>query len=328
MRWHVSVAALLLALKSALFLGSPLLKEGKSVEVTIPAGSHASTFFDKLYDSGRLRSSLFFKVLLHLAPSASRIKAGTYLISDKETPLNAVRRLAAGDVVNDSFTIIPGTTWLDVQPSLKTTPRLTYDFSNINALKKKYQLTHIDGRLLPDTYSYRAYSGVSELLEKSYLAMQSFVQETWDSRDKTLPLKNSLELLTVASIIEKETRVDKERSLVSAVVYNRLAKNMRLQMDTTVIYALGLAYDGKLHKADLRVESPYNTYRYKGLPPTPIAYPSRASIKAAAHPAKVPYLYFVVKSHGLHQFSVTLDEQRVAVKQYLNQLKKRKNNDR
>ncbi|MBT8113332.1 MAG: endolytic transglycosylase MltG, partial [Gammaproteobacteria bacterium] len=142
------------------------------------------------------------------------------------------------------------------------------------------------------------------------------LEEEWSNRPQDTPLQTAEEVLTLASIIEKETSVEDERNLVAAVFVTRLKRDMRLQTDPTVIYGLGDAYDGNIRRKDLKTDTPYNTYVHKGLPPTPIALPSRASIAAALHPADSEVLFFVSKGDGTHHFSKTYEEHREAVIKY------------
>ena len=146
--------------------------------------------------------------------------------------------------------------------------------------------------------------------------MKQALDAAWSTRKADLPVTSPYELLILASIIEKETALETDRVHVSQVFHSRLRLNMRLQTDPTVIYALGEAFDGDIRRRDLRMESPFNTYRVKGLPPTPIALPSVASIRAAAHPANGDYLYFVASEQGKSVFSRTLEEHNRAVRKY------------
>ncbi|MCY4420612.1 MAG: endolytic transglycosylase MltG, partial [Gammaproteobacteria bacterium] len=154
-------------------------------------------------------------------------------------------------------------------------------------------------------------------------AMQEALETAWNARAQGLPLESPYELLTLASIIEKETTVGHERAMIAAVFTTRLNRGMRLQADPTVIYGMGEEYQGNIRRKDLKADTPYNTYLHKGLPPTPIALPGRASIAAALNPADSEMVYFVAKRDGTHHFSATYKEHRKAVIRY--QLKGCKN---
>jgi UPF0755 protein len=140
--------------------------------------------------------------------------------------------------------------------------------------------------------------------------------DAWSTRDATIPLKSSYEALILASIVEKETGQASERPLIASVFMNRLKRSMRLQTDPTVIYGMGDRFDGNIRKRDLSADTPWNTYTREGLPPTPIAMPGMASLRAATHPTESDYLYFVARGDGSHEFSRTLEEHNRAVAKY------------
>jgi UPF0755 protein len=175
---------------------------------------------------------------------------------------------------------------------------------------------HPEGRFFPDTYRYAKGSSDLVLLQSALKAMDAQLAQAWEARAPQSPLKSVDELLTLASIVEKETGVEADRGPVAAVFHNRLRIGMRLQTDPSVIYGLGDAFDGNLRKADLLHDTPYNTYTRPGLPPTPIAMPGRSSLQAAAVPPSSSALYFVAKGDGSSQFSATLEEHNRAVNRY------------
>jgi UPF0755 protein len=173
-----------------------------------------------------------------------------------------------------------------------------------------------EGIFLPDTYIFDPDEPDLNIYRRAAQGMQKQLTQSWDQKEVDLPLKTSYELLILASIIEKETGRSSDRDMVSAVFVNRLNKGMPLQTDPTVIYGIGPKFDGNLRKADLHKDTSYNTYLHKGLPPTPIAMPSKESILAAAHPAKSNALFFVAKGDGSSHFSQSLKEHESAVDQY------------
>ena len=176
-----------------------------------------------------------------------------------------------------------------------------------------------EGEFLPETYTFSRGTQRQKIVAQGIDAMQKILDQAWQERDADLPLKNKEELLILASIVEKETGVATERPQVASVFVNRLKRGMLLQTDPTVIYALtqGRQDLGRaLTRRDLTVDSPYNTYKYAGLPPTPICSPGAASIKATAHPDKTPYLYFVASGNGGHNFARTLQEHNINVREY------------
>ena len=178
------------------------------------------------------------------------------------------------------------------------------------------QAARLDGWLFSDTYLFDKQSSDLELLARALRSMQGKVASEWTGRAEGLPYKTPHDALVMASIVEKETGREADRTLVAAVFVNRLRKGMLLQTDPTVIYGLGDAFDGNLRKRDLQTDTPYNTYKRPGLPPTPIAMPGLASLRAALHPAASEALYFVARGDGSSEFSRTLDEHNRAVNKF------------
>ena len=191
------------------------------------------------------------------------------------------------------------------------------DYSSDSLLKKiKITESNVEGLFFPDTYYFTKGASDIELLQRAYRRGKAILEKEWESRDAGLPYKNDYDALIMASIIEKETALASERAMIAGVFVRRLKNKMKLQTDPTVIYAMGIKYDGNIRKKDLRIDSPYNTYRYNGLPPTPIALAGREAIHAALHPENDDTLYFVSKKDGSHYFSKTLYEHNKAVKKY------------
>jgi UPF0755 protein len=203
-----------------------------------------------------------------------------------------------------------------VSDNLRQAPYLAYSQTDWSKIKGNY--LSAEGLLLADTYHYDAGSMSNKILELANKNLNNYLNNSWLQRSKDLPYKSSYELLIVASIIEKESSIPAERRLISGVIINRLQKSMPLQMDPTVIYALGINYKGKLTKENLHIDSPYNTYLNRGLPPTPISMVGKDAIDAAAHPTFSNYLYFVARGDGSHDFSVNYEEQLQAVSRYRN----------
>jgi UPF0755 protein len=215
-------------------------------------------------------------------------------------------------VLNYSVTIVAGWDFKRLRSALNNNENLKHDTRDLDDAeimnKIGYPGVNPEGRFFPDTYFVVKNSSDILLLKRAYDLMQKKMQIAWQSRDPNLYFKNQNEALTAASLIEKETWNNAERPVIAGVIVNRLKKGMLLQIDPTVIYAAGESYSGKITKANLASQSPYNTYTQKGLPPTPIAIPSLASINAAMHPKQHQYLYFVAKnfsSDNSHQFSET-----------------------
>jgi len=174
----------------------------------------------------------------------------------------------------------------------------------------------LEGWFYPDTYIYSNQTKVSLILKQAYQRMNEELEQAWQTKEANLPLKNAYEALILASIVEKETGVGYERPEIAGVFMRRLNLGMRLQTDPTVIYAMGDRYQGNIRRSDLSIDSPYNTYRVHGLPPTPIASAGRAALDAVMQPNKGNALYFVGKGDGSHYFSATLEEHNRAVREY------------
>lgn len=183
---------------------------------------------------------------------------------------------------------------------------------------------NLEGWFAPDTYYYGEGSTDKQVLTDLYKRQQQALTKAWENRDPDLPYDSPYEALVMASIIEKETSVAEERPLVSAVFSNRLNKNMRLQTDPTIIYGMGSRYKGNIRRKDIDEKTAYNTYQIDGLPPTPIALPSAASIEATLHPADSDALYFVATGNGGHKFTKSLNEHNQAVKEYLSVMRQKK----
>nr|WP_306173955.1 endolytic transglycosylase MltG [Pseudoalteromonas shioyasakiensis] len=258
-----------------------------------------------------------YQVVAKLDPSLTDLKAGLYEL-DSGTVLDNIRRINQGEQVSFSFTIIEGQTLRDVLASIEQAPNLHQD---LELEKLSQQIIdsdqHLEGWLYPDTYHYHAGDSASSLLKRAHLIMQRTLDDAWQQRAEDLPLNSAYEALIMASIIEKETGLASERPMIASVFTNRLNSNMRLQTDPTVIYGLGTAYDGDIKRKDLTSYTPYNTYKINGLPPTPIAMPSKAAILAALNPPESDFVYFVAKGDGSHQFSKTLKAHNKAVQDYL-----------
>jgi len=187
-------------------------------------------------------------------------------------------------------------------------------------------VTHPEGLFLPETYHFPRNTTDRQLLSQAYVLMQDVLEEEWQGRGEEAPVKTPYEALVLASIVEKETARADERPRIAGVFARRLEKGMRLQTDPTVIYGIGPGFDGNLTRKHLQTDTPYNTYRRAGLPPTPIAMPGRAAINAVLHPADGEELYFVATGldDGSHKFSVTKDEHDAAVAEYLRRLRQKR----
>lgn len=289
--------------------------------IEIKSGSHLRAVLKQLHDIDLLEDPLLAYYSARLWQQPTRIQAGVYALVDKMSLVEILRKLEQGDAHLFSVTLVEGFTLQQWRTLLASHPYLAHDTSLLTEAQLYQKIApgqpwpSLEGALFPDTYHFKAYTSELSILQSAFQKMQDEVHSIWAERDRGIPLSSAYELLIMASIIEKETGQDGERDLVSSVFTNRLHKGMRLQSDPTTIYGVK-DFDGDLTRAHLREHTPYNTYRIDGLPPTPIAMPSRASLKAAAAPAESDYYYFVANNKGEHIFSRTLAEHNRAVNKY------------
>lgn len=255
-----------------------------------------------------------------LSGESRKIKAGSYELDRDTSPRSLLRKLVQGEEALRSVTLVEGWTFRQVRAALRKAEQLkplTQDLSDSAIMAQLGKPgVHPEGRFFPDTYTYAKGSGDLAVLQRAMRAMDKKLEAAWAQRAPHSPLQTPEQALTLASIIEKETGQVSDRPLIGAVFSNRLRIGMRLQTDPTVIYGLGDAFDGNLRKVDLLTDTPWNTYTRTGLPPTPIAMPSKAALLAAVQPAQSKALYFVAKGDGSSQFSATLDEHNRAVNKY------------
>lgn len=298
-----------------LFYTPMVVESSKANIIRIDRPTTAASFARLLYTKHFITSERLFLMLLRTQGLSSQLKAGVYEIRPGETAVQFLYRVVSGDVVMRSFRITEGTTLQQVTEGLMHAEDLVYQPADWLPIVGQH--SNAEGLLLADTYYYHPGSPAKVLLALANRNLMQYLEYAWQQRSSDLPYTTSYELLTVASILEKEAALPEEKRLISGVIVNRLRFHMPLQMDPTVIYALGSAHQGALAREDLSIDSPYNSYRYKGLPPTPIAMVGKDAIDAAAHPKKTDYLYFVARGDGTHQFSKTYEEQRQAIARYL-----------
>jgi len=251
---------------------------------------------------------------------AGKIKVGEYAFAEGATVGDMLEKITRGDVIQYPLTIIEGWTFRQLIHHVNGLDGLEHTLAGLDAQAIMARLgkgdEHPEGRFFPDTYYYTRGMSDVQLLERAYQAMDQFLHKAWEGRDAGLPYTGPYQALIMASIIEKETGVADERSQIAGVFIRRLEKNMRLQTDPTVIYGLGMEFDGNLRRRDLLADTPYNTYRRNGLPPSPIAMPGGDSIMAALHPDSGDTLYFVARGDGTHYFSSTIAEHNRAVRKF------------
>ncbi len=264
-----------------------------------------------------------WRALARQMGTAGKIQIGEYALEPDMTPRELLARMRDGKVVSYRFTIIEGWNIRDLRAALAKATPLKQESTQLDdaALMRKLGLgaQHPEGRFLPETYQYTRNDSDLDVLKRAAVAMDKALAEAWAGHDKPLPLQTPYELLTLASIIEKETGTPEERPQIAGVFVRRLNVPMRLETDPTVIYGMGSAYTGNIRRRDLDTDTPYNTYTRDGLPPTPISMPGRAALQAAAHPAPGDALFFVAvgDGSGRHVFTRTYAEHQSAVADYL-----------
>lgn len=251
---------------------------------------------------------------------ANSIKIGEYKVEPGMSAADLLDTVVDGKVIQYAFTIVEGWRSVDAIKQLHQHPKINAKLAGLSNEEIIQQLnlpiTNLEGMFFPDTYYFTANTSDIDFLRRAYFAMQKKLQTAWDNRAADSILQSPYEALILASIIEKESGMYDEFPEISGVFQRRISKNMRLQADPTVIYALGAAYTGQILKQDLQVTSPYNTYANSGLPPTPIALPSLRAIEAALHPTQSDNLYFVASGNGRHVFSTDLVGHNQAVGQF------------
>ncbi|MCR4373710.1 MAG: endolytic transglycosylase MltG, partial [Acidobacteria bacterium] len=309
----VVIVVLVLAGAAAAWWGREMLNtpyrgfDAAEVFVEIPPGTGVAAIGERLAASGIVRHALLFRVAARLSGAERTLQAGEYRFAEAATPEQIVERLARGDVYTRAVTFREGLTMWEMADvfaagGLGTKDEFlaeARDVSRISAIDP--EASSLEGYLFPDTYQVPRAAGAKGTVD----AMVEGFLRAFDADLRAAAAARGMsprEVVTLASLVEKETAAPGERPVVSAVYQNRLRIRMGLQCDPTVIYTLLLAgrWNGNLTRENLRIDSPYNTYRYAGLPPGPIAAPGRASLEAAVKPATVPYLYFVSRNDGTH----------------------------
>ena len=317
-----AMVAAALAGSAAWWLQRPLPLAGNSVELSIEAGSSPRLVAQGWVEAGVQTSPRLLYEWFRWSGEARRIRAGSYQIDAGTTPRQLLDKMVQGDESLEQVRVIEGWTLRQLRAALAKAPHLRQSTATMDegalmaAIGAPGQPG--EGRFFPDTYAYSR--GVSDLavLKRAYRAMQQQLAEAWAQRAADTPLNSPDQALILASIVEKETGLAADRGLVAAVFINRLRVGMPLQTDPTVIYGLGTRFDGNLRKRDLLADTPYNTYTRSGLPPTPIALPGVASLRAAVRPQPSKALYFVGRSDGSggSVFSETLAEHNRAVNKH------------
>lgn len=298
----------------------PLVAEGATpLEFTVAPGSSMRSALRQVESAGVPASPIVMELLARGLGTRS-VKPGSYRLKPGTTPLGLLGALARGDTIRESITIIEGWTFAQMRAEIARHPWLRHETEALDeaawlaAVVPGYD--HPEGLFYPDTYVFDR--GTSDLYVYRLAHQQQLkkLEQAWANRAPDLPYSSPYEALIMASIVEKETAREQDRTRVASVFVNRLRQGMRLQTDPTVIYGMGERFDGNLRKRDLQEDTAYNTYQRAGLPPTPIALPGQAAIQASLHPASGNDLYFVARGDGSSEFSSNLDDHNRAVDKY------------
>lgn len=302
------------------FASQPIGQSSKTILVDIPRGIGFMEIIDILDNAGLVDNKPFFYTLAIMKGAARQIRAGEYELSDAMSPIDIINKLVQGDIKAYPVTIPEDFTVKEIAARLaanklvpeKTFLKLAFDQNFVKTLNIPGKT--LEGYLYPETYKLDRSMGSKEIIQ--LMNQQFWKRFTPDMRQRATAMGMTItEVVTLASIIGKETGFKDEKPLISAVFHNRLKKGMKLQSDPTAVYNLD-DFDGKIRKSHLLRDAPHNTYRNNGLPPGPIANPGIDSLTAALYPAKVNYLYFVANNNGSHQFSSTLIDHHQAVSKY------------
>ncbi len=306
---------LLLGIEGYGFYYTPIAQT--PTELYVPKGSSIRAVANQL----QLTSPKTFIFMARLRHAGHVLRAGEYELPAGTTPNQLLQQLVAGKIRMREIKIIEGWQFRQVLTALHQNPYLQHDLLGKTGAEITAHFGNgvdsLEGNLFPDTYMFARGTSETEIVNKARKLMHKQLTKAWNQRAHNLPYKSSLDALIVASLIEKETAINAERPQIAGVILRRLHNNMLLQIDPTVIYALGESYTGKLHKEDMSIESKFNTYKSKGLPPTPIAMPGFASIEAAVHPATGTALYYVARGDGSHEFTDNLKDHQVAIQKFL-----------
>jgi len=302
------------------WLNQPLELRVPVVDLSIEPGTSPRGVAQDAVDAGVVTSPQLLYWWFRLSGEARQIKAGSYELQGDVSPRRLLSKLVRGEEALRAVTLVDGLTFKQFRQLLLKSEQLIPDTQGLepSLIMQKLGRPGVapEGRFYPDTYTYTKGSSDLAVLKRALHAMDKHLEAAWQTRPANSLLKTPDDLLTLASIVEKETGLASDRPMIASVFSNRLRIGMMLQTDPTVIYGLGDKFDGNLRRKDLLADTPWNTYTRAGLPPTPIAMPGKAALLAAAQPASSKALYFVAKGDGSSQFSDTLEAHNRAVAKY------------
>ena len=317
------IAASIFAHKVHRYVHFPSGNSDNEIELVIEPGATFNDVLANLHQVGLITKPFFFKLLAMYQEQTQAVQSGEYRFNYSQTPAQILQALVNGETVKYTLTVIEGKRINDFLALLQQNQKIRHTIQDVDDIKSTLQISqdNLEGLFLPDTYKFSAGTKDIDILRQSYTLLRNLLDKEWPKRSADSYVKSPYEALILASIVEKESSVQEERPKIAGVFISRLKNKMRLQTDPTVIYGLGENFDGNLTRRHLETDSPYNTYTRSGLPPTPIALPSKSAILAVLHPDITGDLYFVSKGDGTHYFSKSYKEHERAVQKY--QIRKR-----
>lgn len=326
------VKSKLLYISSFLVLSSVLLIGGSFYFLASPSVKNSVDFYEvsrgqsiikvasELDDLKVLNNIFLTRFFFKIFNFEGKLKAGIYEFNVGDSRWEVLKKITQGDQKLLAITFIEGSTYNQIKRIIQNSNFIRQDVIDPNLISKAFRFNadSAEGLFFPDTYFYKSYTRSSEILLLASKKMQSILETEWEKKSDAINdvIKTPYDALILASIVEKEAVLDSEKPIIAGVFIKRLLKNMRLQSDPTVIYAMGDAFSGNIKRSDLKINSPFNTYQQKGLPPTPIGAPGLKALRAVLNPYLADYLYFVSKNDGSHKFSRTLKEHNEAVNYY------------
>ncbi len=300
---------------------TPVTLQDSVFDFHIKRGDTMRSVASMLEKEGILKHSDLLILYSRYTGQDRMIKAGAYEIKAGDTPLDVLERIASGDMTHRRIALIEGFTTKQFIERIQSNSDITVtiDPNKPEELLAKLNSPYssLEGLFYPDTYVFVPGDTDFDILRRAYVQSQNYLQDSWEQRDPSLPLKSPYELLILASIIEKETGLASDRDTIAGVFVNRLKVGMLLQTDPTVIYGMGDKYEGRIRKVDLQTDTPWNTYTRAGLPPTPIANPGLAALKAASQPETHEYYYFVSRGDGSSEFAKDLQQHNRNVRRFI-----------
>lgn len=336
MNKRVTRTLLVLSTLALLFLGllysvwyRPLNTLPNGAVITVGVNSSLNDIINQLDQKKITRHPYWVKEIAQWHGYARRLRYGQYHVRYGQSAQSLFNNMVRGlDMVTHSITFIPGWTFQQVFNKVESNPNLRHSLKGASLQKIKqvigYSYALPEGLFYPDTYHFKWGNSDVLVLKMAYQKMQQVLNKAWQNRASKLPFQSAYQALIAASLIQTEVLWPQEKPIVASVIVNRLKKHMRLQIDTTVLFAMKKPYGTRLLRRNLSFSSPFNTYRHKGLPPAPIALPSKVSILAALHPANTNYLFYVAKGDGSHVFSSDYKGQLKGVRRYRRLQKKRR----